>query len=432
MQPTTSNSQVAAAIDATLTGPVLVVGSPPPAGRDLDLLAPKADYDAIIGWLADAGFLRWRQSWVRFDGTGTYCVDASSTGHWRPKGNASSLLFEDAETIPGYAHLVTPSPATVLLLAARGMVTRRGRVTDEVRDRVTGALEREPRAWSVAEQRAGALGMIGALRLLRKAYEAHQMLSPSARAAGLAAVWLHEGPAAAKARVFVDARPRRWRPAVVSISGLDGSGKSTQVSQLRETLARLGVLADVQWAGFKTGSSVRAALPLLDRSAAPRGRGPLPATSQGGRDPIVPTACLGHPLGQHVWMTLVVALNAISLWRYVLIPRHGTDVVIFDRFSPDSAVKIDFHFRGNRNFDTRWERALFRVLSPKADIAFLVAVPSDVAFARRQEQTPDELAAMSQLYDEQVARFGLLRLDGTEPADALSRRVILEAWQGMR
>jgi len=122
MRPTSSSAQVAAAIDATLTRPVLVVGSPPPSGRDLDLLAPEADYDAIIGWLADAGFLRWRQSWVRFDGAATSAADLSSTAHWRPKADASSLLSEGVETIPGYANRVTPSPATVLLLAARGMV----------------------------------------------------------------------------------------------------------------------------------------------------------------------------------------------------------------------------------------------------------------------------------------------------------------------
>ena len=384
-----------------------------------------------LGW-PTSGFLRWRQSWARFDGTATSCVDLSSTERWRPKADATSLLFEGAETIPGYANLVTPSPATVLLPAARGMVSRRGRVTDKVRGRVAQALERDPRAWSVVERRACALGMVGALHLLRRACEARQTLSPSARAAGLAEVLLHEGPVSAKARVFIDARPRHWRPAVISFSGLDGSGKSTQVSQLCDMLSRLGVRADVQWAGFKTGSSVRRAFPFLDRAPAAGGRAVLPATFQDGRDPLVPTAFLGHSLGQHLWMSLVVALNAISLWRYVLVPRRGSKVVIFDRFSPDSAVKLDFHFGCNRGFDTRWERALFGVLSPKADVGFLVAVPSEVAYARRQDQTPDELTAMSQLYDEQLARFGLLRLDGTDPADALGGRVISLAWQCMR
>jgi thymidylate kinase len=236
----------------------------------------------------------------------------------------------------------------------------------------------------------------------------------------------------AKARVFAEVVPRHRRPAIVSFSGLDGSGKSTQVTELRDTLASLGVPADVQWAGFKTGSSIRAALPVLDRSLGNRGLPAQPGAPLRSRDPLVPAACLGHPLGQHLWMFTVVAVNSISLWRYVLKPRRGTKVVIFDRFSPDSAVKLDFHYGCNRQFDIRWQRALFASVSPKPDVGFLVAVSGDVAYARRQEQTLEELTVMSRLYDDVVPRFGLVRLDGTESADQLRQRVVKTTWSRMR
>jgi len=131
-------------------------------------------------------------------------------------------------------------------------------------------------------------------------------------------------------------------------------------------------------------------------------------------------------------MFTVVGVNVINLWRHVLTPRRGAKVLIFDRFSPDAAVKLDFHYGCNRQFDIRWQRAVFAVLSPKPDVGFLVAVSSDVAYERRQEQSPEELSVMSRLYDEQVPRFGLVRLDGTEPADQLSQRVVKAAWRGMR
>jgi len=51
MRQMPSNSQVAAAIDATLTRPVLVVGSPPPTGRDLDLLPSRqTTTPSSLGW----------------------------------------------------------------------------------------------------------------------------------------------------------------------------------------------------------------------------------------------------------------------------------------------------------------------------------------------------------------------------------------------
>ncbi len=359
-------------------------------------------------------------------------MDLSSTERWRSRGYDPSHFLADAQAIPGYTHLIRPGAATMLLLTARGMVTRRGRITEKVRSRVSAALQHEPDAWEIAESRAPAVGMTGALRLLRRAYEAEGQLSLPARAAGIGGVWLHAGPARAKAKVFADARPRHLRPAVVSFSGLDGSGKSTQVTELRDALARLGVSADVQWAGFKTGGTLRGALPFLDRSFATRRRARQPGTHTRGRDPLVPAACRDSAVGRHLWMYVVVGFNTVSLWRYVLMPRRGARVLVFDRFSPDSAVKLDLHYRCNRQFDIRWHRAVFAAISPKPDVGFLVAVPSEVAYTRRQDQTPDELKLMTRLYDEQAARFRLVRLDGTEPPDSLSHQVVRMAWRGLR
>ncbi len=422
-------AKTAAAIDAVVDRPVLVVGSPPPGGRDLDLLADAHEYDAIARWLSAAGFQRWRHSWVRLAKEQIYCVDLSSTERWSSGTFEPSHLRDDAEAVPGYAHLVRPGPVTVLLLNARGTVTRRGRITDKVRRRVSAALEREPAAWALAEERAPAAGMVGALHLLRRAYEAEGPLPTSARVTGLGGVLLHAGPARAKAKVLADVRPRTWRPAIVSFSGLDGSGKSTQVAELRSALSRLGVPAEAQWAGFKTGSRLRGALPLLDRPTAAPWR---PASSPADRDPLVPAACRDSVLGRHLWSSAVVTLNAISLWQHVLVPRRGTKVVIFDRFSPDSAVKLDMHYVCNRHFAIPRQRRWFARLSPKPDVGFLVSVPSDVAYARRQDQTPEELALMTRLYEDSAARFGLIRLDGTRPVEDLAHQVLASTWQSLR
>ncbi len=426
------DAEIAAKIDATVSNPVLVLGDPAQSGQ-LDLLANPEEYDIIAKWLAGSGFLRWRQSWAKFDEDGVSGVSLSATKRWLSAGGDLSVLFEDSEAIPGLSNLVRPGPATVLLIGARDMIGRRGLVSQELRHQVSEALDRDPEAWALAERRAPAIGMVGALRLLRRACGVGQPLPPSARVAGLAGALLHGGPVRAKAEVFAEAFPRRWRPAVVSFSGLDGSGKSTQVTQLQDTLALLGASAELQWAGFKTGSSIRSALPVLDRSLRTGARGAQPATTPPReRDPLVPAACLGHPLGEQLWTFTVVAVNAINLWRHVLKPRRGAEVLIFDRFSPDSSLKLDFHYGCNRHIDIRRQRALFTFLSPKPDVGFLVAVPAVVAHQRRQEQTLDELTVMARLYDDQESRFGLVRLDGTEPADQLGRFVVKAAWEGMR
>jgi thymidylate kinase len=136
--------------------------------------------------------------------------------------------------------------------------------------------------------------------------------------------------------------------------------------------------------------------------------------------------------GRTAWVYVVVAVNALHLWRLVLGRRGGPAVLIFDRFTPDTTVKIDLHFLRSRGIDTRLPRGLFTLLSPKPDVGFLVAVSPEVAYHRRQEQTPEELTSMSQLYEEQVDRYGLRVLDGTLPGHELAAVIAVEAWQGLR
>ncbi len=416
-------AEVAAAIDRVARGPVLVVGSPPPGGRDLDLMAVPDDYTRIQEWLRGNGFAPWRHTWARFGEPGPYAVELSSTERWATSRHDATSLFDGAEAISGFERLVRPSPATVLLVAARGNVTRRGRMTDKVRRRVRDALQRDPEGWSHAEQQAPELGMLGALRLLRQAYNANGTLSLPLRARGLAGVLRGEGPTHAKKRLLMGGRPRRLRPALVSFSGLDGSGKSTQVSHLQENLRALGVTSDVQWAGFKSARKVRAVLPFVDR--------PRPGQDV-TRDPLMPTALLGSTAGRQAWVYVVAGVNALHLWRLALRRRPGVAVLIFDRFTPDTTVKLDLHFLRSREIDIRRQRRLFTAITPKPDVCFLVDVDPKVAYGRRQEQTPEELAAMFQLYQEQVRRFDLRVLDGTCPGDDLATRVAVEAWRGLR
>lgn len=432
--------EIARAIDAVVTERVLVVGSPPPAGRDLDLLVGASQFEAIARCLRAEGFLRWRDSCARLDGACTYGVEVARVEDWFA-GSYADVLLQDAERIPGLDHLVRPGPATVLLIAARGIVVHHGGLTEKSRTRIQRALDRDPQAWAAADQRARQLGLGGAVRLLRQAYEAERPLSLPARVAGLAGLWAAEGDLRAKGRVFAAAIPRRLRPAIVSFSGLDGSGKSTQIAVFRETLDRLGISCDVQCAGFATAWRLRPAFALLDRltsragrhRAFPRGGRPRLREARPGEglDPFLPVGW-NDPRRQQLWVGVVAVVNAVKQWTYVLKPRRGAQVLIFDRFSPDSAVKLDFFYKSERNIEVGWQRALFNRISPKPDAGFFVAVPSEVAYARAGEWQPDQLATMASLYEQQVVPYRLVRLDGTEPVEHLAHRVAVAAWQRMR
>lgn len=416
---------LAGAVDRVVANPVLVVGSPPPDGHDLDLLARPAEYTALTRWLRESGFVRRHQSWLRVEGDDVLSVDLSCTSQWRAEDPELGPLFRDTEPLAGLDRLVQPSPSGVVLLAAHSLIVHRVALTNKSRARVTRALARDPGAWSAARASAGQLGMELGLRLLRLTYDRGKPLSPPVRAAWLSVLRLGGKVGRVRGRSPCNVRPR-WRPVIASFSGLDGSGKSTQAAELRDELCRLGVSADVQWAGFKTGSRLRAMLPALDRVQAGRTQtGEIPQ-----RDPLVPAACRDHPLVRHLWLTHVVAVNLVALWGHV-VRRRGVEVLIFDRFAPDSALKLELRYRLARRFDTRWESALFALLSPKPDVGFLVQVPSEVAYARRHDQEVAELDLMCRLYDEQAVRFRLAPLDGTQPVESLREQVLAAVWQAL-
>ena len=117
---------VAAAVDAALTGRVLLIGSPLPHGRDLDLLAGPPQWEEVTEWCAAAGLLPSGRRWAALGADGAYAVDLERADRRRWGGRDPSVLFADAEPLEGYRHLARPVPAAALVVAARGVVGRRG------------------------------------------------------------------------------------------------------------------------------------------------------------------------------------------------------------------------------------------------------------------------------------------------------------------
>jgi hypothetical protein len=202
------------------------------------------------------------------------------------------------------------------------------------------------------------------------------------------------------------------------------------VRRLREALAQSGVSSTDQWAGFATSRKLYALCSLLDRRAwTPAGRQELRTQPP---DPFVPPGCRTGTTAPHLWVGVAAAFNALQLWWLTLRPRAGQQVLVFDRFSPDTAVKLDYFFGHERRLDVRVERALFRLLAPRPTVGFLLAVPGEVSHARRQEHwAPRELECMAQLYESHVPRFGLRRLDGRRPADELHGRILRDVWRAL-
>ena len=381
---------VADLVDAAAGEPVLVVGALPPQGRDLDLLARPAAAARLAEALRANGFEQSERQWVRFaDGTAEV-VDLVPVADWRLPVAESEALFARALPIAGFSALVAPAPADELLSVAR-KVARSGRLSDGRRARVAAAVAADPSAWETATERSASWGLPGALVRLRTTYQSDPgslTTPPTDPGSSLrAALWR-----------------ARQRPRIVTFSGLDGAGKTSQAEALARALTALGYRAEIEWTRI---THERAA---LDRVG-------LPAKQ------LLPRR---GPALTWLWTFVVSWANGRSQRRAAR--GHPGAVVIHDRYTLDSAAHLRAKYGAARRF--RPQVALVRWLSPRPVAAYFLDVDAATAHARKPEKyTVERLAEIADLYREECPRLGVQRLDGSRPADDIAAHVAREVWR---
>jgi hypothetical protein len=215
------NTGLLRTIDSAARDRVLVYGSLPPAGRDLDLLVRPTDASALAAGLGAAGFRSWQRAWVRFFECDASVVELIPAASLHLPSVELDGLFADGSPLVGSEKIVEPAPHHTLLILARRLAHER-RLAPKHKARIERAVERDPAAWERALERAPAWMAETALQRLRALYS-------SGRA-----------PWSFRWRSFVR-RPRRTR--VVALSGPDAERKRLHAQALRATFDRLGVSA---------------------------------------------------------------------------------------------------------------------------------------------------------------------------------------------
>ena len=411
-------------VDALLPAPVVVLGSLPPTGRDLDLLVPASLMPRLRSTLRDHGWAEDRDTFVRFADAEAFAVDLCPLEDWLPDDVARASLVRDAAPVPGYARLLAPSPPHELLLLARRL--DRGMVVDERRAARLRAYDAE--AWSGARDQATQWGLTGPLARLHRA--ATDPVAIPTRRPGRAG--------------------RRPPARVVSLSGLDGAGKSTQAKHLCRALTALGYDAEVVWT--KLGRD-----PVLDRLSAPvkpavglvarlRGRTEAGARVPHGEEPDESGEVRIHPGGPRpapdigrrareqsallTWgWSCVVALANARTHRRSARARRGT-VMICDRYVLDSAAHLRYRYpAAGSPVLQRW---LLARLSPAPRAAFFLDVSPAAARARKPEQyTTRDLTRLRRLYVEESSRLAVTVLDGQRPESEVAAAIAEQTWRAL-
>jgi thymidylate kinase len=218
-------------------------------------------------------------------------------------------------------------------------------------------------------------------------------------------------------------RPRRT--AIVTLSGLDGAGKSSQAVLVRTALEQHGIAVEVVWVPIAINPSIatiRAAAKSVLGLISPRT--PASRDREGDESSLDPGKQLVRrsALARHVWSSFVTLANVTSHWRSLLRHYGRADVVIFDRYVLDTAVRLHTWY-------SRWGRVGFETwlcdrLSPRPLCSYFLDVPADRALSRKVDRwNLPTLRRQAESYRREGARLGVDRLDGERSKEDLAAHI---------
>ncbi len=200
---------------------------------------------------------------------------------------------------------------------------------------------------------------------------------------------------------------------LVSFSGVDGSGKSTQIENLRSTLEQLGYRTRLLafWDNVVVGTRYREGF-VHKVYGSEKGIG-APGKPVNRRDKNVRKWYL--TLFRHT----LYFLDALHLVWVVARARRGTDVLILDRYIYDELANLPL-----ANPLTRAYMRLVAALVPRPDVAYLLDADVEAAHARKPEYPVDFMHKCRAAYFELARQLGTLTVIPPLPLDDAKKAVV--------
>ena len=419
-------------IDRAAGEPVLIFGSLPPDARDIDVLARGEAEHRIADALTTGGFIRQGHHFVRFHSCTADAVDLIGARSWNLSPTSLDELFDAAVPIDGSQNLRRPAPKHALLILARRLVRSTYPLPPKHISKVQRALEEDPDAWEIARSIAPEWNAIAALSQLRSLVtgirpsrpERTRVIFEDLQATGAGAVRSLAGA------LRSPGRPSR-RGVIVTLSGVDGSGKSSQGEALRTALERSGFDVTLEWTKIARDPSLDVIARPVKWMAGRLGSGrpdTVPATEEG--DPARAFRRRSAAVTQ-AWTLIVALANSRTHRRATRKHVKEGRVVVCDRYVLDSAAHLRYRYGTEKRF--RLQSRLIKVLSPRPLRAYLLDVPPEEALRRKTEQYDiDQMTILVRMYREERDRMGVARVDGTAPLEEICSAIAADVWAELR
>lgn len=217
---------------------------------------------------------------------------------------------------------------------------------------------------------------------------------------------------------------QRRTPIRISLSGLDGSGKTAQTAALAASLGEERE-TELVWIPFDIwpGPAIKLLPTRVRVHLGPRGRMDADASrtleqgaARASEAEVVPDRPQGpNQLGPRMFWWVVATLAAASAGTSLRrrMNRATAEVVVVDRYRFDTIVKLQTWYP---SVSRTWLAKIVLRLAPAPDVECLLRVEGAEAYARKPEQyNALQLARQARMYDELVAAVpGAVVVDGQE------------------
>jgi thymidylate kinase len=215
-----------------------------------------------------------------------------------------------------------------------------------------------------------------------------------------------------------------FKPIIVSFSGLDGSGKSTQIDKLHDQLNQNGISVTILWArgGYTPFFHFLKKMFRITLKSQTLKKESTLKKSQ--------TKAMSNRYIAKLWLNIAIS-DLILYWAiYLRILRMMGKFVICDRFLDDT--RLDFRRKfPSIPFEKMFLWRLLELVSPLPDVSILLWVPVDESRKRsliKCEPFPDDVETLSwrlsSYLDEMIfPSEKYIILDGREDVNILAKRI---------